>query len=174
MERPKFVFHGSPKGDIEEFIPRISMGSGEQYGPQVYASNDLVTASMFMADVGKAWSSGEASNGVMYAIIPVLKEEFLPRDKGGFIYKLPGETFSTDSHRGMGEKEWASRVSVKPVEVKKIDSALEAMIESGVQVYFVTDEQYKEMLSLGRPKWEYLTNLSSENEARGVKIKLLK
>lgn len=171
-ESPEFVYHGSPKADIAEFVPRISMGSGEEYGPQVYASNDLATASIFMADVGKSWSAGEV-NGVLYVIIPHTKESFLERDKGGFLYKLPGATFSSDPKRGMGEKEWASPVSVKPVEVKKIDSALDAMIEHGVQVYFVTDEQYTEIKSSGKPSWMSLIDLRSENMEREVNVKIL-
>lgn len=172
-EKPEFVYHGSPRADIGEFVPRVSMGSGEEYGPQVYASNDLATASMFMADVGKSWSTGEV-NGVLYAIIPLPREEFIERDKGGFLYKLSGETFSSDPKRGMGEKEWASSVPVKPIEVKKIESALDAMIESGVQVYFVTDEQYKEMQSSEKRNWEFLKELRSENEERGVNVRSLK
>lgn len=173
MDKPEFVYHGSPRGDIEEFIPRISLGSGEAYGTQVYASNDLATASMFMADVGKPWSTGDV-NGILYAIIPLTKEEFIQRDKGGFIYKLSGETFTSDPQRGMGEKEWASPVSVKPIEVRKIDSVLDAIVENGVQVYFVTDEQYGDMQSSEEPKWKSLLKLRSENQVRGVNIKSLK
>lgn len=165
-EKPEFVWHGSPKAGIEEFFPRVSIGTGSEFGAKVYASNDLATASMFMADVGKTWSAGEI-NGTPYAIIPLTKEEFLDRNnKGGFLYKLPGETFFSDPKRGMGEKEWASSVPVKPIEVKKIDSVLDVMIENRVQVYFVTDEQYQEMRSSGQPSWTFLKNLQSENDPR--------
>jgi hypothetical protein len=171
MKKPEFVYHGSPNGDIGEFTPRISMGTGEKYGPQVYASDDFAVASMFMANVGKSWSTGEV-NGILYAIIPLSKEEFIKRDTGGFIYTFSGETFSSDQKRGMGDKEWASPISVKPIDIQKVDSVFSTMIDNGVQVYFVTDEQYKEMCSSGQPRWKFLKNLKSENQIQGINVKL--
>jgi hypothetical protein len=51
-EKPPFLYHGSPKGDIEEFIPRVSSGTGDNFGARVYASPHVETACMFMADPG--------------------------------------------------------------------------------------------------------------------------
>jgi len=160
-KKPEFVYHGSPKGDIKEFIPLTSPGTGDAYGPQIYASDSEAVASMFMADVGKSWSTGEKDDKP-YAIIPMNKSDFVKRDKGGFVYKLPGETFFSDPERGMGVNEWASSVAVKPTEVTRVDSTFDAMIENGVQVYFVSDELYKEMEASGKPKWKFLNELQPE------------
>jgi hypothetical protein len=170
---PKFVYHGSPNGEIKEFTPRVSLGTGEKYGPQVYASDNKITAKMFMADVGRSWSTGKTANNTLYAIIPLSRKEFVKKDKGGFLYTLPGKTFSSDPNRGMGNEEWASPVAVKPIEVNKFDSVLDAMIDDGVQVYFVSDELYKEMISSGKPKYEFLKEITSENQYRNLNIKSL-
>jgi hypothetical protein len=169
-EKPEFLYHGSPKGDIKVFTPRVSLGTGEKYGAQVYASPDKAVASIFLADIGKSWSAGER-NGVLYALIPLSREEFLERDKGGYLYKLPSETFSADQERGLGEKEWASSEPVEPAEKIKIDSALDEMINNGVQVYFVTDEQYEQIQSSNEPNLDLLKTVESENQRRGVNVR---
>jgi hypothetical protein len=172
QERPAYVFHGSPRGDIAEFTPRVSHGSGEAYGPQVYASDDLATAAMFTANVGRSWSTGSVG-GTLYAVIPMSREEFLGRDGGGYIYRLPGETFSTERGRGMGDREWASPVAVTPVDVTYVPSSLDAMVESGVQVYFVTPELYEQMRGSDQPNWMYLKDVESENQRRGMNVREL-
>ena len=171
-EKPDFVFHGSPRGDIQEFVPRVSLGSGEAFGPQVYASDDLAVATMFTANVGGSWSTGKVGE-ILYAIIPLSREDFLARDKGGYIYKLPGQTFGSERGRGMGDREWASPVAVNPAEVNKVDSSLDAMIAAGVQVYFVDPVAYEEMLKTDEPSWVFLKDFESENFRRGANFKPL-
>ncbi len=168
--KPEFLYHGSPRGDIDEFIPRVSRGTGESYGPQVYASHDIATAIIFTATVKKTWSSGN-SNNVSFVVIPLPREDFITHDAGGFLYTLKSDTFSSDSTRGLGEREWASSVPVKPVRVERIESSLGAMIRYGVQVYFVTDEQYKRIYASKRPDIDFLRKLTSENQLRGMNVR---
>lgn len=165
-EKPPFLYHGSPNGEIEEFVPRISPGTGDEFGPLVYASPDIETACMFMANPETSWSTGTINN-IRYAIIPLSREEFLAKDKGGFIYKLASDTFSSDLQRGMGETEWASAEPVKPIEVLKFESSLDEMIKHNVQVYFVTPELYDQMKVSSESKWKLLKGQQSENELRG-------
>lgn len=172
QEGPEFVFHGSPCGDIQEFSPRVSLGSGEPHGALVYASNDRAVAAMFTADVGGPWSTGSVGD-TLYAIIPKSRKDFVARDRGGFIYQLPGGTFSSDRSRGMGSREWASPVAVVPVSVSRVPSSLDAMIEHGVQVYFVDPELYRQMLASERPNWTFLAELESENQRRGQNVREL-
>jgi hypothetical protein len=173
LEKPASVLHGSPRGDIKEFIPRVSLGSGEAFGPQVYASNDPAVAAMFTADVDGPWSTGSVGE-VLYAIIPGTRESFVERDRGGYIYELPGGTFSSDPRRGMGKREWASPVAVTPTKVTKVPSSLNAMVEAGVQVYFVPAELYEKMRATDSPNWKFLIGLESENLRRGVNVRELR
>jgi hypothetical protein len=148
-EKPPFLYHGSTKGDITEFVPQISTGSGEQYGQLVYATPSLAVASIFMAKeyIRQPWSAG-MYNGKLCAFIPIPKEDFQKRDKGGHIYTVASDTFSTQEGRGLGENEYGSTEAVKPVSVTHHTSALEAMLKEGVQVYFVTPEQIQYMKTL--------------------------
>ena len=170
FKKPDFLYHGSSNGEIEEFKPEVSLGTGEVHGPQVYASHDIATASIFMANIKKSWSAGEF-DGVLYAVIPLDREEFIKTDNGGFIYKVSGGSFSINHDNSMGDKEWSSSVPVKPLEKTRFGSVLDAMIENGVQVYFVTDEQYKKMSQSGKPKWQFLKDLKSENQLRMANVK---
>lgn len=103
-EKPPFLYHGSPRGDIKKFEPKVSGGSGEKYGALVYAAPDMATASIFMSNVKGEWSAGRFS-GVPYTLIPMSRDEFIKNDTGGCIYVLPSDTFSFERGRGMGEYE---------------------------------------------------------------------
>ena len=147
-EKPPFLYHGSPNGEIEEFTPRVSMGSGEKFGPKVYASDDIAVASMMTTRLPMTWGGG-IHNGEVYCYIPMTREEFINFDTGGWIYKLDSDAFSTVDGGGMQEKEWGSSVSVKPIEKIRVESSYDAMTEHGVRMYFKGEEGYEEMSTLG-------------------------
>lgn len=170
-EKPPFLYHGSPHKSIEEFEPRISKGTGEEFGAMVYATPDLTTASAFLAEVKKEWTAGKFGN--VFVLIPLSREEFIKNDKGGHIYILPSNTFESDPKRGLGEYEWASKTSVKPIKKIEYPSALDAMLENGVQVYFVDDNTYRQIKESEDHGFSILKNLKSENQRRGINIKLL-
>ena len=169
-EKPPFLYHGSLHGEIEEFEPRVSKGSGEKYGELIYASPDLATASIFMAEVKGEWSAGRLGD-ISYVLIPVPRDEFIENDKGGHIYVLPSDTFSTEAGRGMGEYEWASTERVKPVKNLEYHSALDAMLENGIQVYFIDKETHKQIKESKDHGYSILKGLNSENKQRGINVK---
>jgi len=172
-EKPPFLYHGSPHRDIEEFEPRISKGTGEECGAMVYATPDLATASAFLTEIEKEWSAGRLDD-TFYTIIPLSREEFIKNDKGGYIYVLPSVTFESDPKRGLGEYEWASKEKVKPLKKIEYASALDAMLENGVQIYFIDDKTFRQIKESNDHGLSILRNLESENQRRGINIKLLK
>ncbi|MBU4453205.1 hypothetical protein KKH24_03010, partial [Patescibacteria group bacterium] len=68
------------------------------------------------------------------------------------------------------ENEWTCQVDVETKAETEYESTLDAMIENGVQVYFVNDEQFQEMTKLGFEKVDILKKLQSENQLRGVNV----
>lgn len=171
-EKPPFLYHGSPHKDIEEFEPRLSRGTEEKFGAMVYAAPDLATASAFLAEVKKTWSAGRFGD-IFYVLIPLLREEFIKNDKGGHIYVLPSATFESDQKRGLGEYEWASKTRVKPTKKLEYSSALDAMLENGVQVYFVDDTTYQKIKTSKDHGLSIMQNIESENQRRGMNFKPL-
>lgn len=169
-EKPPFLYHGSPNGEIEEFEPKISGGSGERYGALVYAAPDIATASIFMANIKGNWSAGRFS-GVPYALIPMPWDKFIKNDAGGFIYVLPSDTFNFERGRGMGEYEWASKDKVVPIRKIQYPSALEAMLENGAHVYFVGQDTFRGIKKSEDHGLWILRQSQSENQKRGINAK---
>lgn len=154
IKKPTELYHGSPRGDIEEFIPKISSGSGEAAGPQVYASQDRLIATIFTCNLrGIRWGVRMIGTTLHVSIV-LTREEFMERDTGGYIYVLPSDSFVSDSSIGLGEDEWASPVPVKPLRKIRIESSLNAMLESSVKVYFVTLDQYLKMISMQNEEFD--------------------
>lgn len=172
QEKPKFLYHSSPNRSIQTFEPMVSTGSGEKYGAKVYATPNKALSSIFLCNIRKPWSAGVYGNNVMVAKIPYTREEFMTRDTGGTMYILPSDTFELNEDELDGA-EWASSEPVTPTEKEEYDSALEAMIENGVQVYFVDDETMQRIYETENGGIEILQTLQSENQRRGVNIKSL-
>ncbi len=172
-EKPKILYHGSTNGEITEFTPRLSHGTGSEHGEQVYASPSLMVASVFMAKeyIKQPWSSG-FYGGAYCALITIPRDEFLQRDKGGYIYAIDSKSFSTKEGRGLDDQEYASSEPVTPETKVFYPSVLETMIELGVQVYFVNKDEYETLKdSTDDQKHLCLKKLRSENMVRGVNIK---
>lgn len=175
MKKPEFLYHASPNIGIEEFEPREEHTRGQNEGPVVFATPHEDLASCFITPTDDSWSSSGYINGTLYMIISDEKR-FKAADTGGAIYVLPSDTFETNTELGLGEKEWISQAAVKPIEKKLYHSALEAMLQHGVQVFFVTQDQYAKFNNLvGGPEvLGYMNSLTSENKDRGVNVKEFK
>lgn len=169
-EKPPFLYHGSPNRDIDELEPRQKTYRDLEEGPQLFASQELSVASMFLFE--GSFSSG-LFNKTPYAAIVGSREEIMQRDRGGHVYVLPSETFSCDPHKGLGEYEWTTRDSVKPIKTIEYPSAIDAMMENGVQVYFIDQETRDRIDNSADHGFAILSSLESENMRRGIKVKPL-
>jgi hypothetical protein len=157
---------------IDVFEPRVSSGSGEKYGAKVYATPDKALSSIFLCNIQKPWAAGVYGDGVLVAKIPYSREEFIARDTGGTMYTLPSDDFELNDNE-LGGGEWSSEQPVAPVERVEYVSALEAMIENGVQVYFIDDELMANMINAEDGGVKILKNLQSENQRRGINVRPL-
>lgn len=111
---------------------------------------------MFLTNTDDSWTSKGMFNGQWYCAISDEKR-FKEIDKGGAIYTLPSDTFTTDLDRGMGRNEWISKVPIKPSSKKEYDTCLTAMILNNVKVIFVNQEVFH--------KFRKLLRSSKTNEA---------
>ena len=174
-ERPPVLYHGSPTPDLEELKPKTESWRDKKEGPQVFATSDKRLATIFIGKEFKESSivrSGKFGD-IPYAVILGSREEFIKDDKGGYIYTLPTNKFECDPEKGLGVNEWTCKVTVKPRTVEKFDSALDAMLEAGVQVYFVDDKIYQKINESKDHGYSTLKTLKSENQCRGVNVKVL-
>jgi hypothetical protein len=91
------------------------------------------------------------------------KKHFMRRDKGGSIYKFSSDGFTSCPHKDIGENEWVSKDPVTPIEKTDFESALEAMIENGVQVFFVDKKTFNRIIH-DSDSIDIIKSLESENK----------
>jgi hypothetical protein len=166
-EKPKVVYHGSANLGIEEVEPRAKRIRDNAEGRVVFAAESKAFASTFLGPrFDDRLSSRGSYNGVYYILIAD-EEKYRQEDGGGVIYELPGDKFEHDANKGM-KTEWLTKEPVVPIGQQRYDSAVVAMIENGVQVYFA-DKETLDRLNVAIKEapdhgLSVLKNLKPENE----------
>jgi len=149
MKKPKVLYHASPNREIDIFEPRRVGYRDPNEGPVVFATPDKALASIFMLKTDEKWSKiGRfTDNGVTtpWHLVVSSRRRLKKADSGGAIYSLPPKTFDNSSQAGMGETEWVSKVSVKPLKKEVFESGVEEMIKLGVEVFVVSRKELKKM-----------------------------
>lgn len=168
-EKPKFLYHGSPNREIEEFEPRAETFRDIDEGPKIFATPDKAYASMFIVPVDDRWAQIATFEGVNCIVISD-KERFEELDHGSSIYTFSSETFNTDPEKSKTGREWTSDRNVKPIDKTVYESGLEAMIENGVQVYFVDKSTFEKIQRAEDYGLSILKRLKSENKRRGKNV----
>lgn len=176
QEKPEFLYHASDNKNIDELEPRNEKVRDPKEGPVIFATPDLAFASAFlMKELDDGWSHKGNINGISYVVIND-RELFNKLDKGGAVYKLSSDSFSCDYNKSMSGFEWTAKENVKPIDKTDYDSALEAMLNNGLQVYFIDKDTFNKINNLKMPKdvmdlVNILRSLKSENQSRGINYK---
>lgn len=171
QERPGVLYHASHNPAIEEFVPRQDRVRDPNEGPRVFATPDKALASIFLiAGQNDDWIQSGYLNDVPIVVVCMEREEFIAHDKGGAIYVLPSDGFDFDPNLGLRDKEWTNPNGVKPLGKIGCESALDTMIENGVQVYFVDKTTFDAIDQAENFGVDILTRLESENQRRGVNV----
>lgn len=168
MSKPSILYHASPNKNIDVFEPRNEHVRDINEGPVVFATPHVDLASCFLFENDDSWVSISRFNSVQVIIVSD-RERFEREDHGGVIYELPSDTFVHEI-RGGAKDEWTSRVSAKPTGKTEYKSALEAMLEHGVQVYFVDKSIFVKINNSKDNGMATLRTLDSENSVKNVNI----
>ena len=140
-EKPKVLYHGSPVRGLKVLEPRNICKRSKDEGKMVFASPFIEFSSMFLNRLNDMHSCGVSFSGPHCFICK--KSSW--NDTGGSIYELPSDSFSYDSNKGRGYLEWTSTESVNALKETVFESAAEAMMSLGVQLFFVDDDEFKEV-----------------------------
>ena len=159
LEKPPVLYHASKNADIKTFEPRIGKRRDENEGAQVFATPSKAMATIFLVETDDSWTQSGAMDGVPYIIISD-RERFTQLDTGGTIYSLPSDTFETDLEKGLRELEYTSNEAVEPTDAEHFPSALSAMLENGVKVYFVDKETFENIQNADDHGEEIVKNLT--------------
>lgn len=165
--KPKVLYHASPNNGIEILEPRAeSTPENWKNGTVVFATHSLAFASGFLLPAKKLTCQGGNFGGVFF-FISQNGDKCRVLDCGGTIYEVDSSSFT--HHKGF---EWYSKISVKPTNKIKVESALDYMMKQGVQVYFVDEDTYGKLASEKTHRTcKLLNSLISENEKLGLKVK---
>lgn len=153
--KPEVLYHGS-SFYLNKIKPRQESFRDKNEGHVVFASSDIAFASIFITRIYDDHSIKFKHAGVYYMIIDD-EEKFRATDKKGYIYTLSSQNFMHDRVKGM-KCEWFSRQAIIPSEYKRHRSGLEAMIEHGVQVYFLKARAFGEIQKI-KEKRNYVVNI---------------
>lgn len=164
------LFHGSSHTDITQFNPRAEHVRDSKEGKMIFATPSIKLASCYLIRWDDSWifqfitSDNQNRNNSEITMVISDRERFNKLDKGGVIYLLPADNFSYDKEKGLGIYEWVSRESVSPVAKLYFVSALQAMKNFGVKIYFVDKKQFRKLLSLSGEKWNnYLKKITQQS-----------
>ena len=170
-EKPPYLFHASSNRNVKEFEPRAESIRHPDEGPAVFAAETPEEVSVFLVPSNDSWSQksawrDEQGNRTSVSIYAD-RDRFEKNDRGGSIYQLPSDTFNLDEKFSGSSKEWTSKEPVKPHEKKDYSFGLQAMMDFGVRVYFVTKEQLLKIQQSEDHGYNFLQTLESENEKLG-------
>ena len=173
-EKPEILYIATQTKGIKEFIPRRGNVRSDEEGAVIFSTPNKELASMFLINGHEdSWTRIAYLGGVPYVVICMNREEFIEKDKGGVMYEVPSDTFDFNPNLGMGEKEWTSRVPVKPIMETTYSSSLDTMIQNGVNVYFVDKPTFDAINNSADHGFEILLTLTSENKRIGKVLRPL-
>lgn len=162
--KPRTLYHGSQDRNIQEFQPRAIGVRDPNEGPVIFAAIDPGLASIFITPTYQYGKSGRFCSTCPYYYVFSDKEKYQNIDKGGSIYFLPIDSFTTNPSKGVGTNEWVSKELVKALFKIDFESSLQAMLNFGVQVFFVSSEIFEQIRSSSDNGKSILLGLQSENE----------
>ena len=167
--KPKVLYHASSNKNITLFVPRAEKMRDSEEGPRVFATPSYAMATIFIVNTDGSWANSGSVSGVPYIVVSD-EARFKSLDTGGAIYSLSPDTFKNDPNKGLGPLEWTSAESVVPTDTEEFSSGLDAMLESGVQVYFVDKETYGRIQKSSDYGISILNDSMSENQKRGLNV----
>lgn len=167
---PDILYHGSAKRVDGPLTPILRHGSEDHVHERaaVFATERADIASLFMIP-SDALSSIGFERDIAYICIWGTAKGFAKRDRGGYLYALPGASFEK-----IGKAyEWQSFSPVVPSETWHFSSIIDGMIESDAQVYFINDDPTFDAIVRDKDnRAPILDKLTSENRHRGQKKRL--
>lgn len=170
MNKPTRLYHASANPNINIFEPRELRTRGLNEGPVIFATPDIAYASCFMLDRDGSWVGVHKWGKSNWVVDCIDRERFFQNDKGGAIYILASDSFTNDPQKGTGFYEWISKEAVAPIDKIIYTSALEAMLENNVQIFFITPEQRQAMEKSDDYGYRIIQQLQSEGKSYNQEV----
>lgn len=168
MQKQKYFYHASPERNLKYIEPRTNTApEGFEKGNVVFATDSFQFSTMFLVSHDDSWANGGAFGNTFFFVISD-KERFERNDKGGSVYLVDSKGFEK-----FNKHEWFNPKSVKIKSKVDFSSGIEAMLITGVQVYFVDEETYLKIQNSSDHGVSLLNSLKSENARLGLPVQWL-
>jgi hypothetical protein len=151
---PNTLFHGSSNIAIDVIRPK-AVGNRCKGKPIVFATHHIALASLFMLKHEGRFACGRLPNDEIFYLTDN-KRQCIMEDQGGAIYVVPASSFFCEAHVSLGVDEWISYGSISPLAKFEFPSALDAILDFGVKVYFVDGHTYARYWRLGSSDAEWM------------------
>ncbi len=166
----KKLYHGSSHKITGPLQPILVQDTPDHIHtkPSVFATERKDLAALFMFPE-KLISSIGFEQDIPFICIWGTNEEFNGKKLTGYLYIFNSQDFEKVGK----EYEWQSFKPVSPVEVKEFPSVIDALIDNGVQVYFINDDPtFDKIVEHKFNRAPILKDLTSENQKRQKNIKI--
>lgn len=158
-KRSDTLYHGSTRLIQGAMQPALIQATEDHVHEKasVFATARKDLAGLFMLPAD-ALSSIGFERDAAYVCIWGTEEEYRVKDKPGYLYELPLAGFEKV---GKGY-EWQNFNAVTPSKILTFDSALGGMLELGVKVYFINDEEiFDRIVAEKDNRWDILKDLKA-------------
>lgn len=167
--KPVKLYHGSShetRGLLKPVLEHKTLDHVHKKAA-VFATERLDIAALFMFPMEILASQG-FENDIPYICIWGRRTDFAKRKMDGFIYVLPYAKFK----RIGKDYEWQSFEKVSPIRTIHFDSAIEGMMDCGVQVYFINDDEvFDRIFANKESRAHILKELVSENQRKKKNVR---
>ena len=140
------LYHTSTNKDLEVIEPQRTLSSNVYIGDYVFATSNHKLAAMYLVARGTPILLN-IKTAMPHLIICANPEEYRIRDRGGAIYTIPAESFHKTPQKGLEDSGLVSEVAITPISKKVYETSIEALREEGVEIYFVSKEQFDEIVN---------------------------
>lgn len=141
MVNSKVLYHASQITGLDILKPANQTPRYAGESDYIFATPFKAVAAMFLTP--KEISTEICKYGEDFVIfVKSSPDEYKKYDKGGSIYSVDGNQFTTDSSIGMGDTEWVCDHDISPLSEETYGSSLLAMHSFNVQTYFVNEETF--------------------------------
>ena len=139
MVNSKVLYHASQITGLDMLKPANQTPRYAGESDFIFATPFKAVAAMFLAP--REIRTEISKYGEDFVIfVQSSPDEYKKFDKGGSIYSVDGNQFTTDFSIGMGDTEWVCDHEISPLSEETYESSLSAMHSFNVQTYFVDEE----------------------------------
>ena len=139
------LYHSSTITSLALLKPQKTLSNDRYIGDFIFATANKTLALMYLTPKGIATLMNPDGSHPDIVICSTI-EEFLKKDKGGAVYKLPDQGFSETPQKSLSNYEMVSRNVVKPINKTIYESTLKALTQAKIEIRFTDKNTFASLI----------------------------